>query len=76
MEVPFRDRALAGANGWKLAGYSNRSASVGFTAEAQRAGISAAPNVAEQKTNVAMTIVDGSVGLMPYSCDSTNRSSA
>jgi hypothetical protein len=54
----------AGAKGWKSAGYSNRSASVGFTAEARWAGTSAAPNVAEHKIKVAMAIVAGSVGLM------------
>jgi hypothetical protein len=55
--------------------HSNPSASVGFTAEARRAGMSAAPNVAAHKINVAAAIVAGSVGLMPYSCDSTRRPS-
>jgi hypothetical protein len=36
-----------------MAGHSNRSASVGFTAEARRAGMSAAPNVAAHKINMA-----------------------
>jgi hypothetical protein len=49
------------------AGHSNRSASVGFTPEARRAGMRAAPNVAAHKINVAAAIVAGSVGLMPYS---------
>src|SRR6185503_4049183 len=57
----------------KLASYSNRNASVGLTAEARRAGMSAAPNVAEHKIKVAMAIDAGSVGLMSYSCDSIRR---
>ena len=50
--------------------YSNRSASVGFTAEARRAGMSAAPSAVEHRTKVAARIVTGSVGLTSYSCDS------
>ena len=59
-----------------MAGYSNRSASVGFTAEARRAGMSAAPSAAEHRIKVAAAIVAGSVGLTSYSCDSTRRPSA
>ncbi len=60
----------------EISGYSNRSASVGFTAEARRAGIRAALNPAEHKISVAMAIVAGSVGLTSYSCDSMRRLSA
>src|SRR5207247_11090660 len=56
--------------------YSNRSASVGFTADARRAGMSAAASAVEHRTRVAARIVTGSVGLTSYSCDSTRRPNA
>src|SRR5258707_11734419 len=56
--------------------YSNRSASVGFTAEARWAGMSAAPGAVEHRTKVAARIVTGSVGLTSYSCDSIRRPNA
>src|SRR5437016_6812006 len=56
--------------------YSNRSASVGFTADARRAGMSAAPSAVEHRTKVAAKIVTESVGLTPNSCDSTRRPNA
>src|SRR5215470_15906458 len=56
--------------------YSNRSASVGFTADARWAGMSAAPSAVEHRTKVAARIVTGSVGVTSYSCDSTRRPNA
>ena len=38
--------------------------------------MSAAPSAVEHRTNVAARIVTGSVGLTPYSCDSTRRPNA
>src|SRR5947209_5006793 len=43
--------------------YSNRSASVGLTADARRAGMSAALSAVEHRTKVAARIVTESVGL-------------
>ena len=56
--------------------YSKRSASVGLTADARRAGISTAPTTPAARIQTAPAIVTGSVGLTSYSCDSTRRPSA
>src|SRR5215472_6080297 len=84
--VPSRDHSLLGDKAGfgprakteesHSVNYSNRSASVGFTADARRAGMTAAPNAVEHRTKVAARIVTGSVGLTPYSCDSTRRPNA
>src|SRR5438046_7117413 len=71
-----RDARRRQASMRQQTGYSKRNASVGFTAEARWAGMSAAPNVAEHKIKVAIAIVAGSVGLTSYSCDSTRRPNA
>ena len=60
---------LAGDGGGTVTRHSKRRASVGFTVDARRAGMRAAPRVATQRIRVAAAIVAGSVGVTPYNCD-------